>query len=189
MSTEYLDKTGLTYLWGKIKSKFQEKLVSGTNIKTINNQSILGSGNLNISGGGGTSDYDQLSNRPQVNSVTLTGNKSSADLGVASASHTHTTDDISDVSGVSGHVQIGDVHICYGAVTISASANAYQETQVTLPYTYSSNPVCVASLGNRAAAARTAYATQGSLAGNKIYVGCYSTSARDIYISWMTIGA
>ena len=31
----------------------QEELVSGTNIKTINNQSILGSGNIAISGGGG----------------------------------------------------------------------------------------------------------------------------------------
>lgn len=33
----------------------QESLVSGTNIKTINGQSILGSGNLEISGGGGGS--------------------------------------------------------------------------------------------------------------------------------------
>ena len=31
---------------------FQDKLVSGTNIKTINNQSILGSGNISVSGGG-----------------------------------------------------------------------------------------------------------------------------------------
>lgn len=34
-------------------------------------------------GGGGTSDYDQLSNRPQINNVTLTGNKSASDLGLA----------------------------------------------------------------------------------------------------------
>lgn len=33
----------------------QNTLVSGTNIKTINNQSILGSGNINIEGGGGGS--------------------------------------------------------------------------------------------------------------------------------------
>ena len=33
-------------------------------------------------GGGGTSDYDELSNRPQVNGNTLTGNKSSSDLGL-----------------------------------------------------------------------------------------------------------
>lgn len=32
----------------------QNALVSGTNIKTINNQSILGSGNITIEGGGGT---------------------------------------------------------------------------------------------------------------------------------------
>lgn len=32
----------------------QNALVSGTNIKTINNESILGSGNISISGGGGT---------------------------------------------------------------------------------------------------------------------------------------
>lgn len=50
MATKYLDSTGLTYLWGKIKSKFQEKLVSGTNIKTINNESILGSGDISVSG-------------------------------------------------------------------------------------------------------------------------------------------
>lgn len=33
----------------------QDALVSGTNIKTINNQSLLGSGNITISGGGDTS--------------------------------------------------------------------------------------------------------------------------------------
>ena len=32
----------------------QDTLVSGTNIKTINNQSLLGSGNITISGGGGS---------------------------------------------------------------------------------------------------------------------------------------
>lgn len=34
----------------------QEKLVSGTNIKSINNESILGSGNITISGGSGVTD-------------------------------------------------------------------------------------------------------------------------------------
>ena len=60
----------------------QDTLVSGTNIKTINGNSLLGSGNIVIPGGGGTSDYDSLTNRPQINSVTLTGNKSFADLGL-----------------------------------------------------------------------------------------------------------
>lgn len=34
-------------------SLYQAVLVSGTNIKTINNESLLGSGNIEISGGGG----------------------------------------------------------------------------------------------------------------------------------------
>jgi len=76
--TNYTDTTTLnTALGGK-----QETLVSGTNIKTINNYSLLGSGNITIESSGGTADYDQLNNRPQINSVTLTGNKSLSDLGI-----------------------------------------------------------------------------------------------------------
>jgi hypothetical protein len=37
----------------------QDTLVSGTSIKTINDESILGSGNITISGGGGISDGDK----------------------------------------------------------------------------------------------------------------------------------
>ena len=35
----------------------QDTLVSGTNIKTINNQSLLGEGNIDIQGGGGGTSY------------------------------------------------------------------------------------------------------------------------------------
>ena len=72
-----------SYVDNAVSSK-QDTLVSGTNIKTINNQSILGEGNLVIEGGSGTSDYDQLENRPQIAGVTLSGNKSLSDLGIAS---------------------------------------------------------------------------------------------------------
>lgn len=50
--------TTLQTLYNDLKTlglqMFQEKLISGTNIKTINNNSILGSGNLTIGGGSGT---------------------------------------------------------------------------------------------------------------------------------------
>lgn len=59
----------------------QDALVSGTNIKTINNESILGSGNIEIQGGG-SSDYTDLTNKPSINNVTLSGNKSLNDLGI-----------------------------------------------------------------------------------------------------------
>lgn len=43
---KFLDRSGLTQVWDAIKDRFQTKLVSGTNIKTINGESILTSGNI-----------------------------------------------------------------------------------------------------------------------------------------------
>lgn len=50
----------------------QNTLVSGTNIKTINGASILGSGNLVISGGSIT--LSAIGNTPNANAATITGN-------------------------------------------------------------------------------------------------------------------
>ena len=41
-------------------------------------------------GSSGTSDYTSLSNKPQINSTTLSGNKTSDDLGLVSNSATNT---------------------------------------------------------------------------------------------------
>ena len=61
----------------------QAVLESGVNIKTINNESILGEGNITIEGGGsGTGDYDDLENKPSINNVELSGNKTASDLGL-----------------------------------------------------------------------------------------------------------
>lgn len=76
----YLDKNGLSYFWEKIKNalaKKQDKLTAGDNI-TIENNVISAAGG----GTGGTSDYDSLTNRPKINNVTLTGNKTLDDLGI-----------------------------------------------------------------------------------------------------------
>lgn len=43
-------------------------------------------------GGGGTSDYADLTNKPQINGHTLSGNQTSADLGLASSSDIPTVD-------------------------------------------------------------------------------------------------
>ncbi len=64
--TNYATKTDLS---GK-----QATLVSGTNIKTINGQSLLGSGNITIEGGGGTAvtvddDLSATSTNPVQNKV------------------------------------------------------------------------------------------------------------------------
>lgn len=50
----------------KLSSK-QDRLVSGTNIKTINNQSLLGAGNINITGG--SPNYRNLTINSGANQV------------------------------------------------------------------------------------------------------------------------
>ena len=82
------------------KSDKQDTLVSGTNIKTINNESILGSGNITIQGGGtqqqadwnqtDTTAVDYIKNKPIVSTASskvnigvpsTTGNGSSVSIG------------------------------------------------------------------------------------------------------------
>lgn len=53
------------------------------NLKTINNQSIVGEGNIQIDSG--SSDYEDLENKPSLNNVELIGNKSLSDLGIPTA--------------------------------------------------------------------------------------------------------
>lgn len=50
----------------------QDALVSGTNIKTINNESILGSGNITIQGGSGGSGDENVIEIVKVNGTALT---------------------------------------------------------------------------------------------------------------------
>ena len=61
LTADFVDDTLSTnkFVTSSEKSNWNDKqdaLISGTNIKTINNQSLLGSGNINISGGGGGGD-------------------------------------------------------------------------------------------------------------------------------------
>jgi hypothetical protein len=54
----------------------QDKLVSGTNIKTINGTSLLGSGDIVISGGGGGGVSQEYVDNAIANAITSTINAS-----------------------------------------------------------------------------------------------------------------
>ena len=61
----------ITAIGVAIKGK-QDNLVSGTNIKTINSQSLLSSGNIVISGGsGGTQNVFIQETEPEITSDSL----------------------------------------------------------------------------------------------------------------------
>ena len=59
-------------IWGSWSDPiYQPTLVSGTNIKTINNESILGDGNIDIEGG--ASSWDEISDKPTFATVATSG--------------------------------------------------------------------------------------------------------------------
>ena len=66
---------------------YQEVNLNGERISA---QSLTG----RISVAGGTNDYNQLNNKPSINNVTLSGNKTSSDLGIATK-----TSDLDNDSG------------------------------------------------------------------------------------------
>lgn len=73
-------------------------------------------------GGGGTSDYEDLTNKPQINSVTLNGNKTASDLGLATATQGAKAD--TAVQPTDGVAYVGEV----AGSSSSADFNAQSDT-------------------------------------------------------------
>ncbi|MBQ5696167.1 MAG: hypothetical protein IIV48_05880 [Clostridium sp.] len=90
----------------------QNTLISGQNIKTINSESLLGEGNIIIQGGG-SSDYEDLENKPKINNIELTGNKTLNNLGIQPAGNyaleseipTKTSDLTNDSGFITGYTE------------------------------------------------------------------------------------
>jgi hypothetical protein len=73
------DVSGLDSAIATLNTGKQDLLYSGTNIKTVNGYSLLGSGNISISGGGGGGDWNTLVNKPST---------------FPPSAHTHTTSEV-----------------------------------------------------------------------------------------------
>lgn len=89
----------------------QEELVSGTNIKTINNNSILGSGNLEV-GGGGTVVYDgdSTADTPYDNlfAITVASGVDAVSVGLDMDLLWHNASPTSSLSGISVQDDLSD---------------------------------------------------------------------------------
>ena len=68
------------YLIKDAENVYQAPLVSGTNIKTINGNSILGEGNIEIQGGGGGGGTSEHQNITQAEYDALTPEQKQADI-------------------------------------------------------------------------------------------------------------
>ena len=86
-------------------------------IKVGTNLTIDQDGTLNAQSGG-VSDYEDLSNQPQINGVTLVGNKSLADLGIEKASV--------EVTGTLTAGQTG-IALSNVAITTSSTVDVYTD--------------------------------------------------------------
>lgn len=100
----------------------QDTLVSGTNIKTINNESLLGSGNIDIQGSGSGSGEDNVIEVVKVNGTALTpdGNKA-VDVSVPTK--------VSDLTNDSGFLT-GMTILSYGSSTWNDFITAYNAKKV-----------------------------------------------------------
>ena len=74
-------------------------------------------------GGGGTTDYSELVNKPSINSVTLSGNLSASDLSLASASHTHTVSDVTDFPSLASVATTGNYNDLTSTPTIPSKVS------------------------------------------------------------------
>jgi hypothetical protein len=84
-------------------------------------------------GGGGSSDYADLTNKPQINGVTLSGDKSAAEIGLATPSQIPTK--TSDLTNDSGFITSAPEEVFWatpGTTTYEQLDAAYQAKKVVL---------------------------------------------------------
>lgn len=67
-------------------------------------------------GGGGTSNYNNLSNKPQINGVELTGNKTSGDLNIGGISF------IDKINAISTGISMADIN--NGVLLVSTDSSS-----------------------------------------------------------------
>ena len=72
-------------------------------------------------GGGGTTNYNSLSNKPRVNNVTLQGNKTLSDLGIQPAGDYALESEIPDVSNLANKISV----VQTSASTIEINPNTF----------------------------------------------------------------
>ena len=101
---------------------------NGINLDVSEDNISLRSGDtINI----GTSDYEELVNKPSINEVELVGDKSADDLGLAEAEHTHVKADVTDFAHNHVKADITDFAHSHTKSDISDFSHTHTKSDVT----------------------------------------------------------
>ena len=153
MADQFLNKNGLKTLWSKIKSLVSEKqdeLISGTNIKTINNQSILGSGNITVNDSV-SEKQDKLISGTNIKTINNQSILGSGNITINDSRISKLTDKVStDTSGYqfSSYFIINNMKLVWGHVD-SQSGSASVKVSVNFPTGFLGRPIVLLQTYNR----------------------------------------
>lgn len=121
---KYLDMHGLETLTGEIENTYLKKNQRGAagGVASLNSSGKVPSSQLPDTG---TSDYSDLTNKPQINGVTLYGNKTSANLGIANAENPVFTGSMS--MGRVENTTVGEKSTATGTSVTASGSNSHAE--------------------------------------------------------------
>ena len=109
----------------------QDTLISGTSIKTINNESLLGSGNITIQGGGGTDAPISAGTGTEALIENYVGNTASGNYSHAEGSMTKATGNTSHAEGHNTNAY-GQYSHAEGDTTTASNDSAHAEGKRTV---------------------------------------------------------
>lgn len=179
----------------------QDVLVSGVNIKTINGTSLLGSGNISVAGGGGSSDHTLLTNRDVADQhpiASITGLQSALDGkalsshthsianvtglqtaldGKASTSHTHAISDVTNLqTTLDGKASVSHTHVISDVTGLQTALDGKASTSVATTVANGLMSSTDKSKLDGVAAGATANATDASLRDRSTHTGTQAIS-------------
>lgn len=143
---------------------------------------IVSAGNSEVQlpsggGGGGTDNYNDLSNKPSINQVTLQGNKTASDLGLAPTSHSHTKSEITDFPSLATVATTGDYDDLSDKPSIpSKTSDLTNDSGFITGYT-ETDPVFTASAAHGISSSDITNWNAKAVGNGRVFYGTCSTSA------------
>lgn len=117
----------IEYIDSIVGVKLNKPTIEGTSGQVLATNGTGGTFWTNQSGGGGTSNYNDLSNKPAINGTTLSGNKTPSQLGLAAASDIPTVP-VQSINGKTGNVTLSASDV--GAGTYSKPTGGIPKTDL-----------------------------------------------------------